>query len=344
MYATEGILTFSFPAGRWLGAQFRLSFLMPVVLMALMWRFSSVSLGFLAGTILLASLILHECAHLFTARFLGGDILEIVIWPLGGLGPLEPGYQHRSPLWIALSGPVSNLLVATACMYPLSVDGQLGQLLNPFGTYIPDADASLGDTIIQMLFLVNWSLGLVNLVPVIPMDGGQICRWFLSLRLSEIECSDLMLRAGLVAGLLGLLGGFVFNESSLATLSAFILILHIHGAAAVIRQPPPRDESFLGYDFSAGYTSLARSDTGWKEAAAPETDSDFEGGGIMDRWKTRREEERRRRDEENRQREAQQVDEILEKLHQNGRESLSTAELRLLDQFSERLRQRNSRT
>jgi hypothetical protein len=62
----------------------------------------------------------------------------------------------------------------------------------------------------------------------------------------------------------------------------------------------------------------------------------------MDRWKTRREEERRRRDEENRQREAQQVDEILEKLHQNGRESLSTTELRLLDQFSERLRQRNS--
>ncbi|MFN8710012.1 MAG: hypothetical protein ACK50J_25360, partial [Planctomyces sp.] len=105
-----------------------------------------------------------------------------------------------------------------------------------------------------------------------------------------------------------------------------------------------RETSFLGYDFSAGYTSLAASSSDWPEPDTDENAIGTAGEGLLERWRARRDEERMRREEEDRQREEEQVDVILEKLHLSGRSALSSAELRLLAQFSERLRQRNART
>ena len=64
MYSTDGILTFSFPLGQWLGARVRVSFLLPVLLLAMMWRLQDLPWGMVAGILLLYSLLLHELAHL----------------------------------------------------------------------------------------------------------------------------------------------------------------------------------------------------------------------------------------------------------------------------------------
>ena len=58
MYATDSLLTFSFPMGRLLGVPLRLSFLMPVVVVALMWRLQDPIFGLVTGMILLVSLLL----------------------------------------------------------------------------------------------------------------------------------------------------------------------------------------------------------------------------------------------------------------------------------------------
>ncbi len=143
------------------------------------------------------------------------------------------------------------------------------------------------------------------------------------------------MRVGLVASLFGILAGFVFDISSLVALSAFLLVLPVHEMSQWT-PAPVADDSFLGYDFSEGYTSLDRSDE--KSIEDEHEDPAF---GILDRWKARREEERSLRDQEERQHEAAQLDLILDKLHTHGRESLTSRELSLLNRVSARLRQRN---
>ncbi|MFN9977805.1 MAG: hypothetical protein ACK58T_48650, partial [Phycisphaerae bacterium] len=68
---------------------------MPVLLLAVIWRLESPAWGVIAGSVILISLLIHEFAHVLAARSLGGKIDEVIIWPLGGLGPLDPG-RHRS--------------------------------------------------------------------------------------------------------------------------------------------------------------------------------------------------------------------------------------------------------
>jgi len=163
------------------------------------------------------------------------------------------------------------------------------------------------------------------------------------MRYSEVEVRDLVLRCGLVASLSGLLGGFIFDLSGVVALSAFVLVLHIHESLQSNPATPTRDESFLGYDFSEGYTSLDRSVPDFSEPGESLEQDDFARTGILDRWRSRREEGRLRRETAERERDEQQLDAILEKLHTQGREALNTSELHLLDRVSARFRQRNQR-
>lgn len=346
MYATDSILTFSFPMGQWLGARFRFSFLMPVVLLALMWRLQSPGWGLLAGLIILYSILLHEIAHVIVARINGGDAEEIIIWPLGGLIPVLPGIGPSAALSTFAAGPLANLIVACFCMYPLYFSGDLMPLLNPFAEFTILENHSVAETSLRMAFLVNWSLALLNLLPVLPMDGGHYLRSFLSGRYSDSETLDILLRFGLAGSMVGVLAGFVLNVSGVVALSAFVLILHLH-ATMRPTQTRTRDESFLGYDFSEGYTSLDRTSPEWAESESEsesgdvDQQDDFTRTGILERWKSRREEERQRREFEERQMEERQLDAILEKLHSHGTDSLTTMELHLLNRASQRLRQRN---
>lgn len=348
MYATDSILTFSFPMGHWLGARVRLSILMPVVLLAVIWRMDVVGnpgnifWALLAGAIILYSVLLHELAHVLAARMTGGDAEEIILWPLGGLIAAQPGPGIRSAFWTTFAGPASNLLVALMCMPPLYSADALIPLLNPFPGFAIEDGPTLGLTSLRIAFAVNWCLALINLIPLVPLDGGHALRWFLSLRFTDMESRDLMLRLGLVASLLGLLIGFVMDVSSLAALSAFVLILHIHETMRSYQTPTlAADESFRGYDFSEGYTSLDRSAPEWTDAEAGSSEEDFSKSGILERWRSRREEERQRREAEEKRRDDRLLDGILEKLHTHGREALDAAELSVLDRVSQRLRQRN---
>jgi Zn-dependent protease len=335
MYPTASLITFSFPMGRMLGVQFRLSFLMPFVVGALMWRLEDVIFGAIAGAIVLLSLLIHEFCHLIAARYCSYHSGAVVIWPLGGMQSAPPPTSFRTSLLIALAGPCASLVLAMVAGWELDRLDQLAGLINPFGMLDLRGPDSLGNGCLRVLFLANWCIALFNLIPVRPLDAGQAFSSFLNLRFTANETRDVMLRVGLVISILGILAGFVFDVSSLTALSAFLLVLHIHDATHWF-QPSEPDESFLGYDFSEGYTSLDRS-----EEDADERSDDEVSQGILERWKVRREEEKLRRETEERLVEEQQLDMILEKLHTQGKESLTTRELNVLNRVSARLRQRN---
>ncbi|MBL8816710.1 MAG: M50 family metallopeptidase [Planctomyces sp.] len=338
MYATDSILSASFPAGHWLGVRVRISFLLPVAVMAIMWRLDSLTLGTIGGAILLLSLIIHELSHLIAARLSGGDSEEVILWPLGGLIIPEPGYVGGAVWKMLLAGPAANLLIAAISGYLLWNGGTVESLLNPFQKFSVSPGDTWTLTALRMTFAVNWCLVLLNLIPVLPFDAGHGLHHFLTLRFSDVESRDLMMRFGLVTSLMGVLAGFVFDVSAVTALSAFILVLHIH--EVMISEPEPtEDTSFLGYDFSEGYTSLERSAGEGPESEDSVHRDEAVRAGILERWKSRRDEERIRREFEQKESEDRQLDEILAKLHEQGRESLTASELRLLDKVSERLRQ-----
>ena len=107
---------------------------------------------------LFGSVLLHELGHALTARSFGVSTRRIVLTPIGGIAELNA--MPRSPraeFWIALAGPVVSLGLAASSWTLAPVSG-----------------------IFYGLAAINLMLGLFNLVPVFPSDGGRIFRAILS--------------------------------------------------------------------------------------------------------------------------------------------------------------------
>ncbi|MCA9062356.1 MAG: hypothetical protein KDA96_04840 [Planctomycetaceae bacterium] len=344
MYPTDGILTFSFPLGQWLGARVRVSFLLPIVMLAMMWRLEHVAWGFVAGVVILYSLLLHEMAHVVLLRLTGGDVNDIIIWPVGGLSAPHPGPGLRAELQPATAGPLMTAFLAACCAWPLNSVGLLNDLWNPFHGFTVNPEHSVSDTTLRIGFFVNYCLFLLNLIPITPMDAGQVVRSILHVRFEEGEVRDLMLRLGLVVSMVGVIGAFVFDLSSLVAVASFVFVLHLNEATRTAVSPAeglrPRHNDFAAYDFSDSH-SYREEMFSWDNESTAEF-SEGAGSGIMDRWVARREQEQERREQDLFRADQSQLDDILEKLHQQGRDALNTQELAVLNRMSERLRHRNS--
>lgn len=160
--------------------------------------------------ILLLSLVGHEMAHLAMARFYGMQVDRVLFHPFGGVATITgaPADGAVEGL-VALAGPFHNLILATAA--------SLLEHMNP----------ALGP---RLLPLVQWNgtMGLFNLLPFLPLDGGRVLRAFLSRRLPWREAtarasrvsrlgavlllaaSPFVGRAGLAPLGTALMGGFLF--------------------------------------------------------------------------------------------------------------------------------------
>jgi len=118
-------------------------------------------LSVLLGVLLLISVALHELAHALVARSLHIEVSGIDLWGLGGVTGLasEP-MTARAQYWVSVSGPVVNLLIgAPAALVWIATDPET----------IPHALA-------LRLALANALLAAYNLLPGLPLDGGQILR------------------------------------------------------------------------------------------------------------------------------------------------------------------------
>lgn len=163
-----------------------------------------------------ACVALHEYGHALAARHYGIGTQEITLLPIGGIARLERLPEDpKQELWIALAGPATNYVLAAILLFLyLLAGGSVGGLFS-FGLM----DGSLLATLIQ----VNLIMGLFNLLPALPMDGGRVLRALLSLRMPALKATGIatsiarMLAAGLVVyGLvrggimMAIIGGFVW--------------------------------------------------------------------------------------------------------------------------------------
>ncbi len=111
--------------------------------------------------VIIAAVLIHEVAHAIMGKVLGIKVLEIELLPFGGQAKLEDftGLEPGKEIYIALAGPLISLSVAAAFYF-------LG----------------LGEKYdyVNYVIKINLLLGLFNLLPALPLDGGRILRSLLS--------------------------------------------------------------------------------------------------------------------------------------------------------------------
>jgi len=111
--------------------------------------------------LLFASVLVHELSHCVVARAFGLPVRRILLYPLGGFSEIEQEPQTPAREFaVSVVGPLTSLALA-GCGWGLDV------ALNPGG--IPRV-------LIDQLILANLVLGVFNLLPGLPLDGGRILR------------------------------------------------------------------------------------------------------------------------------------------------------------------------
>ncbi len=163
----------------------------------------------------IASVLLHELAHAFVSSLYGIRTLEIVMYPIGGVARLERPAKPREEFWIALTGPVVNLMIAASIFAILYSQKRA---INLFALVQP-SDANLADRIA----LANLILAGFNLLPAFPMDGGRMLRAVLSHMKSEYEATRIATWSGRMLAISMGLYGFVYMPM-LAFVAFFIYL------------------------------------------------------------------------------------------------------------------------
>jgi Zn-dependent protease len=116
--------------------------------------------------------LLHEFGHSLACRQVGGRADHIVLWPLGGVAYVQPPPRPGATLWSIAAGPLVNVVLAPVFFL-------LGMLAQAAGLAQTAPDVFW---LLRTLTFINIGLLVFNLLPIYPLDGGQILRsllWFL---------------------------------------------------------------------------------------------------------------------------------------------------------------------
>ena len=137
-----------------------------------------------------------------------------MLWPLGGVAYVDPPPRPGATLWSIAAGPLVNvvLLGVLSLLYGWSRSAGLGQAT-------PNVHALL-----VALRAINFALLVFNMLPIYPLDGGQILRSLLWFVLGRARS----LMAATIVGFIGVLGLVFFaayiHSGWFAILSVFILM------------------------------------------------------------------------------------------------------------------------
>jgi len=281
-----------------------------------------VALMAVTQVILVASILFHELGHCWMAVRHRGHAEKILLWPLGGLSYLE--YDRRPELQIKVSaiGPIASLLLSAVCFGILRATNipLEWNLAHPIRSWYP-----AGFTLAQILVLhaarLNLMLGLFNVIPAYPLDGGQALLAFLSQKIGRLRAAQVTSTLSMVLGvalfLLGLSGSqIILALVGLNVVLASLQLQHLNRIGELDAHP-----SMGGGGSSAEFDYM------------PERPR---RKGFWARWREKRARASAARDQEREQAGRARVDAVLEKVSREGIGSLTADERRILDEASRR--------
>ena len=110
--------------------------------------------------------LMHEFGHQLACRQTGGKTIDIILWPLGGVAYVNPPQRPGAQLWSIAAGPLVNVVLIPILAVLVSTSSHLGW----YDTH-PDINDFLHNFFVMNIFIL-----LFNMMPVYPLDGGQILR------------------------------------------------------------------------------------------------------------------------------------------------------------------------
>ncbi len=143
--------------------------------------------------------VLHEFGHALTARRFGVKTLDIILSPIGGVARLDR--MPAKPIqefWVALAGPLVNFVISILLIgiYLLLNPAENVGKLNLMARYVMNPDSNVFpirfsqiDRLFAFNIGINLILGLFNMIPAFPLDGGRIFRALLSLKMSRLTAT-----------------------------------------------------------------------------------------------------------------------------------------------------------
>jgi Zn-dependent protease/CBS domain-containing protein len=156
---------------------------------------ANVGLSLLAAIFLFACVLIHEIGHSYIAVKNGIKIGGITLFLFGGVSEMED--IPRNPaveMLMAFIGPAISIVLGLifAAVYYL-VPGIKGD--------------TIAGTMIFLLMYMNIALGIFNIIPAFPMDGGRVLRGFLAERMPYIRATHIAVSIGkLFAYIMALIG------------------------------------------------------------------------------------------------------------------------------------------
>lgn len=152
---------------------------------------------------LFAIVLMHEFGHALACRQTGGKADQIVLWPLGGVAYVAPPPRPGATLWAIAAGPLVNLVLLPLALVVAFAGDSIGW---------EDTQPNL-QHFLWTLVQINAGLLIFNLLPVYPLDGGQILRSLLWFVVGRAKSLFIATAVGLVGALT--LGGIAIYAGSL---------------------------------------------------------------------------------------------------------------------------------
>jgi stage IV sporulation protein FB len=170
--------------------------------------------GVIVFLLLFTIVVLHELGHSFAAQYYGIPVKQIVLLPIGGVAQLSRIPEAPSQEFvIAIAGPLVNFILALIMIVIGFIAGQGLGWISPRAIVANMGDLSPG-AIVNYVFISNLFLGIFNLIPAFPMDGGRVLRALLATQMSYVRATRIAVNVGqtlaMLFGLWGFLGGGFF--------------------------------------------------------------------------------------------------------------------------------------
>ena len=205
--------------------------------------------------VIAVSVLVHELGHAFAARSLGAEP-SIVINGLGGYTAYRPPEQptRLEAIGVAMAGPLAG-----ACLGLLVLMGQ-----SIFGDPVPN---TLMDYALRMAIGVNIGWGLINLAPVLPLDGGHVLEQLLPGSPSKRRRT-----AAIVSVVLGSIAGFWLYRAGHELFAVMLAMLVITNVPTLRRS----DDGDLSMELDEALTRMRSGDAAAADevAAAAKVDTD----------------------------------------------------------------------
>ena len=160
--------------------------------------------------------LMHEFGHALACRSVGGAANRIMLWPLGGVAFVSPPPRPGAVLWSIAAGPLVNV-----ALLPITFGAAYALRASSFAS---QDSLVFADAVVRL----NLLLLLFNLLPIYPLDGGQILQsllWFVMGRVWSLR----------VAAVIGLLGAAAIVILGLEIGNTWFIVLAGFGAWQCVR-------------------------------------------------------------------------------------------------------------